>query len=256
MHSSNFFDREISTFVHPEIKPLNELYLIELITLYQSLLSPWEETNYNGKHYSNWNLIKKIETLYKIGHASQIISTYNKFDDSTKVTQRNQEICNLVCKWVEEHLGIELLAINVYEPLIEDYKLYRHRQVKYLKEIGVRAGILRQQENEDKISATDAQITINWIENQYGIQLPFPDPRQVKSHNSKEQKNVLGNQANTFSEVRAFCCGILVTFILLILVNQFSDSLPKKHLVREFLKLGSELLKNSTPAQVYPGEIQ
>ena len=63
--------------------------------------------------------------------------------------------------------------MNVYEPFIYRYKEFTYQRSDALKEIGVRSGLLSEEilENEDEISEIDAKAVIDWLNNNYGIEL-------------------------------------------------------------------------------------
>ena len=78
-------------------------------------------TNFGAQIYIENYLSQKINLLYQIGILADIIAPDETFDTSTRVTQKNQEVCNRVCNWVEANLGLSMECLNVYEPFIYIY---------------------------------------------------------------------------------------------------------------------------------------
>lgn len=151
--------------------------ILELIEQYQKSANPLQWTNFGSQIYLECNLSRKIELLYQIGHIASIISPNETFDSYTRVDEVTQKICNEVCSWIENNLGLTINYINVYEPFIHNYKRFVFERSETLKEIGTRSGILSEEllENKQRISVADARLVLDWIYVNFKIELPFPE---------------------------------------------------------------------------------
>lgn len=144
-----------------------------LVKQYQTATSPLQWTNFGTQIYLENYLFQKIKLLYQIGFLANILALDETFDSYTRVTEKTQDICDRVCRWVEDNLKVSIDYINVYEPFIHNYKKFTWQRSDALKEIGVRAGLLLEEvlESEKEISEVDAKAIIDWLDENYGIKL-------------------------------------------------------------------------------------
>ena len=81
--------------------------------------------------------------------------------------------------WVKDKLGFDLQRVNVYESFIGKYLKYCDRTFyegvceAALEEIGQRSGILIRDKRE-VVSRAETEIIIQWLQENYGIELPLP----------------------------------------------------------------------------------
>lgn len=118
-------------------------------------------------------------------------------------------------------------------------------RVKHLKEIGIRAGITTDK-NSDKsnmISVADAQKTISWLRNRYGIELPFPDLLDLGLEIGWGRIKILVS-------VSWIPYGILSAIIFLALVNVLFYRLPTTHSIQGILKPSLEAMPQTYPREV------
>lgn len=156
--------------------------ILNLIEQYQKSSNALQWTNFGSQIYLESNLSRKIELLYQIGKIASLISSDETFDCYTRVTKVTQEVCDQVCSWVENNLGLNMECINVYEPFIEEYKRRNYERPKLLKEIGLRSGILPEKfgGNNQKLSVANARFVIDWIYTNLKIELPFPEKCELE----------------------------------------------------------------------------
>lgn len=148
-----------------------------LIEQYQTATNPWQETNFGAQIYIENYLSQKIDLLHQIGILAHILADDETFDSSTRVTQKTQDVCNLVCDWVEANLALSMERLNVYEPFIYRYKKFVYLRSDILKEIGTRSGLLPETigNSENEISENDTKAVIDWLDDNYGVKLMPPD---------------------------------------------------------------------------------
>lgn len=132
-----------------------------------------EWTNFGTQIYLENYLSQKIKLLYQLGFLANVLAPDETFDSYTRVTHKTQDVCDKVCRWVEDNLEITIDYVNVYEPFIYNYKKFTWQRSDALKEIGVRAGLLSEEvlESEEEISEIDAKAVIDWLDENYGIKL-------------------------------------------------------------------------------------
>lgn len=173
---------EDKVFGEITISPETSAEILTLIERYQTAANPLQWTNFGAQIYVESYLSQKIDLLHQIGTLVNILAPDETFDDSTRVTQKTQDVCDRVCNWVEGYLGITMKPLNIYEPFIHKYKKFTYHRSSALKEIGTRCGLLPEEpiENEDKISEIDASLVLNWLDKTHGIKLPFPDQHSLE----------------------------------------------------------------------------
>lgn len=159
------------------ISPQTSAEILALVERYQTAAHPLQWTNFGDQIYIDGCLSRKIKLLYQIGTVANILNADEAFDDSTRVTQKTQDVCNIICDWIESNLGLKMERLNVYEPFIYKYKNFIYSRSEALKEIGVRSGLLSEEilAREDKISEIDAKVVIDWLDDNYQIKLISPE---------------------------------------------------------------------------------
>lgn len=159
------------------ISPQTSAEILTLVERYQTAANPLQWTNFGTQIYIDGYLSRKIKLLYQIGTVANILNADETFDDSTRVTQKTQDACNITCDWIESNLGLRMERLNVYEPFIYRYKDFICSRSEALKEIGVRSGLLSEEilAREDEISEIDAKAVIDWLDDNYKIKLISPE---------------------------------------------------------------------------------
>lgn len=159
-----------------KISPETSAEILTLVERYQTAANPLQWTNFGAQIYFDGYLSRKIKLLYQIGTVANILNTDETFDDSTRVTHKTQDVCNIICDWIENNLGLRMERLNVYEPFIYKYKDFICSRSEALKEIGVRSGLLSEEilAREDEISEIDAKAVIDWLDDNYKIKLISP----------------------------------------------------------------------------------
>lgn len=162
---------------------LDSTNLLQAIEEYRSSPDPLQWSNFNGQYYSSYHLATKIELLYKIGSFAKILAFNEDFTSYTRVTHNVQNICNCVCQWVEDNLWLKMPPVNIYGPFIWDYQKHPYLRGINLREIGLRSGLIAGDPNDNdyKLSAREAQLIIDWVQENYGIDLPFPATHQLRT---------------------------------------------------------------------------
>lgn len=176
------FNHEEKIFEKNTMSLETSVEILTLIERYQTASDPWQWTNFGGQVYIESYFSQKIELLYQIGIAANILDSRETFNCYTRVTKDTQENCNKVYDWIEKNLGLTVEYINVYEPLIEEYKNFSFKRPNILKEIGVRSGLLSKKvlNKEYQISVAEAQLVIDWLHSNYSIELPFSEEELLK----------------------------------------------------------------------------
>ena len=185
----------------------NSLELLRVIEEYQASLEPIQWTNFSGQVYCGSYLTNRIRLLYEIGSLANILALDETFTSNTIVTQKNQDVCDSVCDWVENRLGFQIYRVNVYGLFIWNYQRYSLYRVHAIINIGIRSGLLSEDldSNSPTTSALSARLVLNWVYEKYGIELPFlekyqldPEPLLVPKRNlelpSKQGTPVVINQ--------------------------------------------------------------
>lgn len=144
-----------------------------LVKRYQTSTSPLQWTNFGAQIYLENYLSQKIDLLYQIGFLVDILTPDETFDSYTRVTQKTQDVCDRVCRWVKDNIEVTINYLNIYEPFIYKYKNFTWQRSDALKEIGVRAGLLPEKilEADEEISEINAKAVFNWLDKNYGIKL-------------------------------------------------------------------------------------
>lgn len=162
--------------------------LFRLVEQYQNSPNPLQCSNFGRPIYYKYCLSEKIDLLYKIGTLTGILASDETFDSSTYVNYKTQEVCDRVCRWIEENLWLKLPNINVYEPFIRDHQERPFLRVVTLQQIGLRAGLLNASFDEDrKLSTHEAKLVIAWVEENYSIKLRLPEPYLLDSEPIRDE---------------------------------------------------------------------
>ena len=189
--------------------------IIRLIERYQAATSPLQWTNFGAQIYLENYLSQKIDLLYQIGFLAGILAPNETFDSYTRVTDKTQDVCDKVCRWVKDNIEVTIDYLNIYEPFIYMYKKFTWQRSDALKEIGVRSGLLPEEvfEAEDEISEVNAKVVIDWLDENYGVKLITPE----KYHSEFVNKFTV-NYRQVFTKVALLAVPIISLLPISILV--------------------------------------